>query len=238
MRRNSTLAAAAVAVSLTTSALAGEVARQGKLWPITERDMREVIAEQVAQVDKQKIQNELKQSVTPYLENQANFGMPPPNRSATTWLDLTWTLQEDLPILVKNKDGSVAKRVLYPKGTRVNPIESNRPTDALVFFNGTNKLQVEAVKELVKRTPEKWMLIETAGNPAKATATIGRPVFHAEKVLLQRFAITHVPAVVFAGNGERRLHYGVATVAPPYLKSDFARIKELAFPGSTSSRSN
>lgn len=218
-------------VFLSGSVLAGEVARQGKVWPITERDMREVIMEQVAQVDQKAVQAELKKSATAYLDNRPDFGLPAPQRSTTKWLDLTWTLPEDMSIPVKQPDGSLKTQVLYPKGTKVNPVVANRPYDALVFFNGNNKRQVAAIKDLVRDNPERWVLIETAGNPDKVSVGMGRPVFHAERQLLERFAITHVPAVVFAGNGEHRAHYGVSVVSEPFARSDFKRITELAFPG-------
>lgn len=217
-------------VALSGLSNAGEVARQGKMWPITERDMREVIMEQVAQVDTKAIQSELQGSVKTYLDTRPDFGLPPPVRSATKWLDLTWTLPDDIIIPVKQADGSLKTRVLYPKGTRVNPVVANRPHDALVFFNGKNKRQVAAVKELVKASPERWVLIQTAGNPEKTSEGLGLPVFHAERALLERFAITNVPAVVFAGNGSHREHYGVSVVAEPYSAADFKRVSELAFP--------
>lgn len=209
---------------------AGEVARQGKMWPITERDMREVIMEQVAQIDRKAVRGELKKSATAYLENRPDFGLPAPQRSATKWLDLTWTLPEDMSIPYKKPDGSLGTRVLYPKGTKVNPVVANRPMDALVFFNGRNKRQVAAIKQFIKANPERWVLIETAGNPDRNSVELDRPVFHAERQILERFAITHVPAIVFAGNGEHRAHYGVSVVAEPFLQTDFKNINELAFP--------
>lgn len=217
-------------VAASLSASAGEVARQGKMWPVTERDMREVIMEQVAQVDRKAIQKELKKSVNAFLDSRPDYGLPAPQRSATKWLDLTWTLPEDLVIPEKRPDGGLAMRVLYPKGTKVNPVVANRPRDALVFFNGNNKRQVAAVKAFVKNNPERYVLIETAGNPDKVSVSMDRPVFHAERQLLERFAITHVPAVVFAGNGSRNQYYGVSVVAEPYSQADFSKIAELAFP--------
>lgn len=224
------------ALLMASPAIGGEVARIGKLWPITERDMREVIAEEVSEVNQKRIRQEMAKSVDTFMENQPDYQMPPPKMSATRWLDLTWTLPQDMAMPVKQPDGQWEIQVVYPKGTKVNPIEVQRPTDALVFFNSKNKKQVEALKELVKAHPERWSLLSTGGNPGKAAAAIGRPVFTASRETLERFAIKAVPAVVFAGNGTHSKHYGVSTIADPYSPEDFARVEALAFPGQASAR--
>lgn len=219
-----------LAILMAAPAIGGEVLRQGKHWPIIERDMREIIAEEVSEVSKARIRQELTKSVDTYLDNQPDYRLPTARTSTVRWLDLTWTLPEDMAMPVKQANGEWQIQVVYPKGTKVNPIEVQRPTDALVFFNAKDKAQVEAVKSLVAKHPEKWALLSTGGNPGKVAATLDRPVFVASQSTLERFGIKVVPSVVFAGNGAHAKHYGVSTIATPFAPEDLERVKALAFP--------
>lgn len=215
----------------TVGASAGDLGTHGKLWPIGERDFRETFVEQASKVDWGQVNRDLVASVPRWLDSRPDFGLTPAAQSSTVWLDLTATLEKDISVPEFDEaSGEYRWKVLYPKGTKVNPLDYQRPHDALVFFNANDPGQVEMARKLVQHDPHRWMLIQTAGNPATTTKQLGRPVFHNKKVLSDRFGLRASPAIVFAGHGEKRRLYGVSYLARPFSDEDLDRIRALAFP--------
>lgn len=217
------------AVSLPTAA--GDLGVHGKVWPILEIDFRESLVRDAANVDWSAAQRELRDNVDTWLESRPAHDFPRASESKTVWLDLTYTLDKNMDIPVfDEKTGSYAWQTLYPKGTQVNPLDHQRPHDALVFFDARDPEQVRMAQRLSAAQPYRWMLIQTAGNPAHTSELFGRPVFHYQPALGERFQLSRVPAVVFAGNDAHSKHYGVAYLAAPYSDDDLSRLTELAFP--------
>lgn len=224
-------AALAVLACFAGLAAAEDLGVHGKVWQVTERDFREEFVRAAGKVDWAKVAQGLEEDTHRWLANQPVYPFGPASQSRVTWLDLTYTLEADMQVPEFDElTGTYSWRVLYPRGTKVNPLDHLRPSDALVFFDSRDEGQVAFVKALVAKAPFRWMLIQTAGNPATSSEKIGRPVFHSQPALTDRFQIRQVPSIVFAGHGDRSRLYGVATVAHPYAPEEAALIERMAFP--------
>lgn len=228
--------AAALALLTTAPAVvsARDLGTHGRVWPVTERDFREEFVKAAEKVNWGEIQDGLRKDAETWLDRRPAYEMGKADTSATTWLDLTYILDRDIQIPEFDvQTGEYYWVMLYPKGTVVNPLDYQRPHDAMVFFDARDPQQLEMVQRLIAPDPYRWMLIQSAGNPEKTAQRVGRPVFHLDPLLTERFQVRKVPAIVFAGNGEHRRLYGKTYLAAPYTEDDLRAVRELAFPGST-----
>lgn len=207
-----------IALLLTASApFAKDYGVQGNLWPITEIDVRRLIIGDAAKADWSKPQAQLKESAKNYLENLPKRRLPLAEQTETTWFDPSIVLTSDIQVPVKQADGSYAWKLLYPKGTRVNPLEQYRPVTAMLFFDGSQEDQVKMVQEVLTKEPNRIMVVEAGGGDLKTlNETLKRPVFYAQDALINRFQVKYLPSLVYAGEGAERLYLGISSFAAPF----------------------
>lgn len=89
--------------------------------------------------------------------------------------------------------------LLYPAGTRVNPLDHITLDTKLIFIDGKDSLQIEWFKEqersLSASKQEKLILI--AGRPLDLQKELGREVYFDQAgILTTKFNIEQVPAIV------------------------------------------
>lgn len=103
------------------------------------------------------------------------------------YYDPTYVVQED----IKDHQG----KILHPKGTRLNPLETVSLSHGLLFFDGDDEQQAAFAKETVKDSPIKLILIK--GAPLALSEDFQIPVyFDQHGVLTTKLGIHHVPALV------------------------------------------
>jgi len=190
---------------------------QGNLWPITEVDVRQLIIGQAANVDWSKPQAQLKESAKNYLENLPKRRLPLAETTETTWFDPSIVLTSDIQVPVKQPDGSYVWTLMYPKGTRVNPLEKYRPVTAMLFFDGSQEDQVKMVQEVLLKEPNRIIVVEAGGGDLKAlNETLKRPVFYGHDALINRFQVKYLPTLVYAGEGAEQNYLGITSFAAPF----------------------
>lgn len=202
---------------MAVSAGAKDFGVQGNIWPIVETDIRQLIVESAGQVDWSKAQDEIKDSAKTYLSRLPKRQLPVADRTATVWFDPSIVLTSDIQAPVKQADGSYAWQVLFPKGTSVNPLAQYRPVTAMFFFDGAQEDQVELVRAVLAKEPNRIVPIEAgAGDLKQTNQRLKRSVFYANDAMLNRFQVKNLPSLVFAGEGAHQLHLGITSFALPF----------------------
>lgn len=211
--------------ALLALAAAGSFAKdlgvQGTVYPIVERDIRQMMVEQAAQVEWDKVQEEVQAGAKAYLDNLPKRALPPAAQTQTVWMDPSIVLTSDIQVPVKGPDGTFKWQVLAAKGTRVNPLEQNRPVTAMLFFDGSDPDQLAAVAKVLEAEPMRITPVEAGkGSVRESHEKLARPVFHANDAMVSRFQLRHLPSLVYPGSGARSLYLGITSFAAPYLPSE------------------
>lgn len=230
------LALALAALPHAPTASARDLGVQAKTWDVTEIDVRRLVVESAADADWTQAHGELERSAARYLESLPRRSLPVAERTQTRWIDPSMTLASDIRVPVRDAStGRWSWQVLYRKGQTFNPLSTQRPLTAMLYFDARDERQTAFVQDALARNPLGVVPVEVSGaNPAKLARRFERPVFHADEALLARFAVDQVPALLYPGEGVHALALGLTTFASPF------RIEELerAWPTSTAIRGN
>lgn len=166
----------------------------GPTYEITERDLIEVIKGKFRHMEKTgelaKMQEDYKRQVMGGIERPRPVpGIRSTEIARTFYIDPTWTLDRN----VVDEKGAI----LFPAGTKVNPLDYDRMTRTLLFFDGRDKKQVAFAKRLIAEAKTPVKLILVGGEPMKLMREWRREVFYDQGgALSRRFSITQSPAVV------------------------------------------
>lgn len=209
--------AAILLCALPGKAWAVNLGVQGTVWPIIEIDMRVLIMEQLAKVNWNNIHQQLKKSAKAYLNNLPKRQAPGVRSTRTRWYNPSITLANNIYAPEKGPHGNYHWVILFRKGTTVNPLSKERPTNAMLFFNGHSAAQVAFVKKAVSRFPYQIMPIEATGmSPQPFTLKFHTPVFTETPAMAARFDLRRTPSLLYPGSGVHRLYLGYTTFAPPF----------------------
>jgi conjugal transfer pilus assembly protein TraW len=101
---------------------------------------------------------------------------------------LTYTTEIDVP------DGKGG--ILYPKGYTFNPLDYVTYPKTLVIIDGTDPEQVKwfAASEYDKRLDATLLLTE--GNFGTVSKRIRRPLFYADRKIIERLKLKAVPSII------------------------------------------
>jgi conjugal transfer pilus assembly protein TraW len=203
--------------TLASASYAKDYGVQGNQWPVTEVDIRQLMVSQAAAVDWSKPQAQVKESAARFLDNLPKRQLPLAERTQTAWFDPSIVLTSDIQVPVKQKDGSYVWQVLYPKGTRVNPLEKYHPVTAMLFFDGSQEDQVKMVQDVLAKEPNRIMVVAAgAGDLKTLNETLKRPVFYANDALINRFQVKYLPSLVYPGDGAQSLYIGITSFGLPF----------------------
>ena len=87
--------------------------------------------------------------------------------------------------------------MLFPAGTRKNPLDVVSLSRQLLFFDARDALQVGRARELIERYQGQVKPILVGGSYLDLMKRWNRPVFYDQDGnLVRRFGITAVPAIV------------------------------------------
>lgn len=190
---------------------------QGQIFEIKEIDIRKLLYESVARAPLDQINKQREESAKKYLDNLKKRDMPVIDQSKLVWFDPSIELAEDIKSLVKNKAGEYEWIVVHKKGTRVNPMDTHRPSTQLLFFDARSEEQVAFVKAMLKKYPLTVYPMEASGmNPIKTMETIGRQSFYADDTFFSRYPITHLPTIIFSGKDMRKDFLGILSFSRPF----------------------
>lgn len=204
-------------LSLVTLANAKDLGVQGNIWPIVEKDIREMMVEQAARTDWKPVQDQLKKSAETFTDRLPKRQMGSPDKTETNWIDPSIELTSDIQAPVKQPDGSIVWQVLAAKGTKVNPLHQMRPVTAFFLFDAADEDQLKLAKALFAREPDRIVPVESGrGNIKESSDVLERAVFHASDAMLSKFQVRGLPTLIYPGTGNRSDYIGVTTYARPY----------------------
>ena len=158
----------------------------GTTYRISERDALAEIEERARQVDWNKVLD--KKKVENYQGPPDRGNLPRAKRNRSFLVDMTYTTEIDVP------DGKGG--ILYPKGYTFNPLDYVTYPKTLVVIDGNDPEQVKwlASSEYDKRLDVTLLLTE--GNFGTVSKKISRPLFYADRKIIERFKLKAVPSVI------------------------------------------
>lgn len=196
MRNQSCLAAfcALVIATQVVLAQAEDLGVIGKTYDIAERDLIEAMKDKLRQMEKTgelaKKQDEYKNRVMSGIEHPKPIpGIQATETANTHYYD---------PSIVTDKDiADATGKILYPRGTRVNPLDYIGWNKYLLFVDGRDQKQLDLTKRITAASDRPVKLVLVAGEPLNLMRRWKTQVYYDQGgILTRRFAITRVPAMV------------------------------------------
>ena len=196
MRNQSCLAAFCALVIATQVGLAHaeDLGVIGKTYDIAERDLIEAMKDKLRQMEKTgelaKKQDEYKNRVMSGIEHPRPIpGIQATETANTHYYD---------PSIVTDKDiADATGKILYPRGTRVNPLDYIGWNKYLLFVDGRDQKQLDLTKKITAASDRPVKLVLVAGEPLNLMRKWKTQVYYDQGgILTRRFAITRVPAMV------------------------------------------
>ncbi|MDP2694661.1 MAG: type-F conjugative transfer system protein TraW [Gallionella sp.] len=196
MRNQSRLAAFCALVIATQVVLAHaeDLGVIGKTYDIAERDLIEAMKDKLRQMEKTgelaKKQDEYKNRVMSGIEHPKPIpGIQATETANTHYYD---------PSIVTDKDiADATGKILYPRGTRVNPLDYIGWNKYLLFVDGRDQKQLDLTKRITAASDRPVKLVLVAGEPLNLMRKWKKQVYYDQGgILTRRFAITRVPAMV------------------------------------------
>ncbi|MBC8738535.1 hypothetical protein F6X40_17385 [Paraburkholderia sp. UCT31] len=213
------LSAALLGAAFIPKAQAKDFGVVAQVWPITERDIREIVAEQVSQVDWSAANKQVVESGKTYLNRLPRRNLPTATQLATKYIDPSIVLNSDVKVPVKTASG-YEWQIAYKAGEKVNTLAKFRPATAMLYFDGRDPEQVAFAKTLASDIHYRVVPIEASGEDFQGVLkSFNRPVFFASQVQLTRFAIDKLPALIYPASGKYALFLANTVFPKPYQVS-------------------
>lgn len=166
----------------------------GQTYEIAERDLIEVMKDKFRRMEKTgelaKVQENYKKLVLDAVEKPKPVpGIKSTEAAHTYFVDPTWTLDRN----VVDEKGNL----LFPSGTKVNPLDYAPLTQQLLFFDQRERLQVAFAKRFIEQSSSRVKPILVGGEPLKLMRQWKQEVFYDQGgVLSRKFLLKHSPAIV------------------------------------------
>lgn len=170
----------------TASVQAKVLGTYGMTYQISEKDALAEIEARARQVDWNKVLD--KKKVENYQGPPDRMSLPRAKRNRSFLVDMTYSTEIDVP------DGKGG--ILYPKGYTFNPLDYVTYPKTLVVINGSDPDQVKwlAGSEYDKRLDVTLLLTE--GSFKTVAKKVSRPVFYADRKIIERLKLQAVPSII------------------------------------------
>jgi conjugal transfer pilus assembly protein TraW len=154
--------------------LANDLGVVGPTYEIAERDLIEVMKDKFRRMEKSgelaRLQENYKQKVIDAVEKPRPVqGVSSTETVRTFYVDPTWTLDRN----VVDEQG----KLLFPAGTKVNPLDYAPLTQYLLFFDQREKAQVAFARRFIEQSKARVKPILVGGEPLKLMRQWKREVF-------------------------------------------------------------
>lgn len=188
------ISAALLAALLPSVVVADDLGVVGPTYEIVERDLLELITSKLKQMEQSgelaKYQEDYKNKVVSSIEHPRPLtGFKATETAGTHYYD---------PSIVTAKDiVDATGKILYPRGTRVNPLDYIGWNTYLLFVDGRDEKQLEFTKKIVTTSDRPVKVVLVAGEPMALMRKWKAAVYFDQGgKLIKRFAINQVPAIV------------------------------------------
>ena len=174
--------------------LANDLGVVGPTYEIVERDLIDVMKDKFRRMEKSgelaRVQENYKQKVIDAVEKpRPVHGVSSTETVRTFYVDPTWTLDRN----VVDEQG----KLLFPAGTKVNPLDYAPLTQYLLFFDQREKAQVTFARRFIQQSKARVKPILVGGEPLKLMRQWKREVFYDQGgVLSRKFLLKQSPAIV------------------------------------------
>lgn len=209
------MAAGAAVVSAAAGAV--DLGVQGSVFPIEEPNLLVQILDRLDAIDWKKKSEDIARDDEYLVNHLPDDGLTPATETVTHYYDPSLVLQAPVSAPVRQADGSMQWKVIYPAGTRVNPLEHVQPPTRLLVFNPADEKQTEFALAVQRAWPSLVELMISGGAVKNLSKKIDRPVFYADAKLVQGFHLTHVPSLIGVGKGPLSLRLAVTEYGPKDL---------------------
>lgn len=163
-------------------------ARQlGQVYPIIEKDAHEEVMARAQAFDSSRYRESVKNKVLTY-RPQDMVRLPQAQKSRIFTVDMSQTVSRDL----KDQNG----RVLVAKGSTINPLAKMNWPGKLLFIDGSSKAQMRWLLSSTLAKDISVKIVLTDGDYIAVREKLGRPVFYANRLLVDRLRIAAVPSLV------------------------------------------
>ena len=155
----------------------------GPTSAVIETDLAEALRQRAVSVDVERLRSAQARYQPANLQ-----ALPRATKDATTMVDLTHTLEQDLI----DTQGTI----LYPRGLTFNPLQYVSLSGALVVIDGSDPEQVAWFKGSSYGANHRALLLLSGGLAATLRDELGRPVAYLTEDIAQRLQLRAVPSVV------------------------------------------
>ena len=165
---------------------AGEIVQLEPVGPtsaVIETDLGGELRQRAVRVDVERLR-----SAQAHYQPANLQALPRATKDATTMVDLTHTLEED----VQDANG----QVLYPAGFTFNPLRYVSLSGALVVIDGSDPEQVAWFKGSPSGSNRRALLLLSGGLAAPLRDELRRPVAYLTEDIARRLQLRAVPSVV------------------------------------------
>ncbi|MDP2758849.1 MAG: type-F conjugative transfer system protein TraW [Sideroxyarcus sp.] len=178
----------------TAPARAEDLGVIGKVYQITERDLIEAMKDRLRQMEKT---GELARKQTEY-KNRVISGIEHPNPiPGIKTTEVANTHYYDPSMIVDRDIVTAEGKLMYPRGTKVNPLDYLGWNTYLLFVDGRDQKQLDSSKRIMDTSDKPVKLVLVAGEPLNLMRRWKKQVYYDQGgILTRRFAITQVPAMV------------------------------------------
>lgn len=183
-----------LAIQCQGTALATDLGVIGPTYAISEPHLLNMIEQRLRQKERSgelaTLQNDARARGTATVTNPPPIaGIRATRTARTTFLDPSFTLDRN----ILDAQG----RLLFPAGTRKNPLEIVSLSKRLLFLDARDERQVRQARALIAHYQGRVKPILTGGSYLELMKSWRIPVFYDQLgILTRRFAITQVPALV------------------------------------------
>jgi conjugal transfer pilus assembly protein TraW len=188
---------------IPSCSLASDLGVVGPTYEIAERNLIEVMKERFRRLEQtgemRKLEDRYKAKVVEAVERPRPIpGITPTQTARTYFIDPTWTLDRN----VVDEKG----QVLFPAGTRVNPLDYAPLTQTLLFFDQRERSQVVFARRFLSESKSRVKTILVGGEPLKLMRQWKREVFYDQGgVLSRKLLLKQVPALITQDGNRLRI---------------------------------
>lgn len=199
---------------LSFAVTAKDLGIQGKIFEITDVDIRLIVMKQLSGIDWDKKGDEYRDSVVDQLEGMPyTVKLPPVEEINVKPIDMRTMITKDITAPIQNADGSVEQVVLAKAGDVVDPFQYVAPITKYLFFDPTDKAQMGLAVQLKESgMAEKYTLeFAVTGGDVLGTADQLRGVFYAYDYIVKKFKLERNLSLVFFHPGTKTAYVAELT---------------------------
>ena len=184
----------AALLPMSSAVMADDLGVVGPTHEIVERDVLELITSKLKQMEQSgelaKYQEDYKNKVIASIEHPRPLtGFKATETAETHYYDPSMVTQKDIV--------DVTGKVLYRRGTKVNPLDYIGWNTYLLFVDGRDEKQLAFSKKIVATSDRPVKIVLVAGEPLALMRKWKSSVYFDQGgKLIKRFAIAQVPAIV------------------------------------------